>query len=264
MTMKVRMQPEDIEVPEQDPFKNDMLGRKEPVLILTSVVQYIDGPCVLAVDGHWGAGKSTFIKIWSQYLRQENFHVVSFNAWETDFSEDPFVALSNELSEELDKYEESNPMEERIVSLINNLKGATREVVRQSIPGLVKMGTGMDITPFMEIIAKLSSSDTEKSSDEKLTRYQESRKALKNFQSALKDTAAALSESNEDRPLIIVINELDRCRPTYAANLLEVAKHFFAVDNIVFVLSINRSELAHSLCALYGSEFDSEGYLRVS
>ena len=58
-----------------------------------------------------------------------------------------------------------------------------------------------------------------------------------------------------------MIDELDRCRPSYATELLEIAKHLFSVDRIVFVLAINRSELAHSVKALYGSKFDAKGYL---
>ena len=59
-----------------------------------------------------------------------------------------------------------------------------------------------------------------------------------------------------------MIDELDRCRPSYAVELLEVAKHFFAVDNVVFVLAVNRAELAHAVKAMYGADFDAEGYLR--
>ena len=62
--------------------------------------------------------------------------------------------------------------------------------------------------------------------------------------------------------MIVMIDELDRCRPTYAIELLEVAKHLFSVDHIVFVLAINRTELAHSIQAIYGDRFDAEGYLR--
>ena len=65
----------------------------------------------------------------------------------------------------------------------------------------------------------------------------------------------------EGRPLVVMIDELDRCRPSYAVELLEVAKHLFSVDQIVFVLAVNRSELAHSVKALYGDGFDAEGYL---
>ena len=47
-----------------------------------------------------------------------------------------------------------------------------------------------------------------------------------------------------------------------AIELLEIAKHFFSVDQIIFVLAVNRAELAHSVKAFYGSEFDATGYLR--
>lgn len=62
--------------------------------------------------------------------------------------------------------------------------------------------------------------------------------------------------------MIVLIDELDRCRPSYAVELLETAKHLFSVDRVVFVLAVNRSELAHSIRAVYGGEFDALGYLR--
>ena len=61
---------------------------------------------------------------------------------------------------------------------------------------------------------------------------------------------------------MVMINELDRCRPSYAVELLEVAKHLFSADRIVFVLAVNCDQLAHSVTALYGNDFDAEGYLR--
>ena len=66
----------------------------------------------------------------------------------------------------------------------------------------------------------------------------------------------------DDRPLVIGIDELDRCRPSYAIEMLELAKHLFAVDHVVFALAVNRSELAHSVKVLYGQDFDAARYLR--
>ena len=97
---------------------------------------------------------------------------------------------------------------------------------------------------------------------ERLAGYQEARKSVQNFRTVLEDMASTLSESSQNRPLVVVIDELDRCRPSYAVELLEVAKHLFTVDHIVFVLAVNRSELAHSIRSLYGSDFDGDGYLR--
>ena len=87
--MGIRIQPREIDVPENDPFKNDLLGRKESVEVLTHLVGSLEGPCVLAVDAAWGNGKTTFLRIWAQYLRNRGFPVVEFNAWETDFSGTP-------------------------------------------------------------------------------------------------------------------------------------------------------------------------------
>ena len=74
--------------------------------------------------------------------------------------------------------------------------------------------------------------------------------------------AEAVVESNEQRSLIVMIDELDRCRPSYAVELLEVAKHLFEADHIVFALAVNRTQLEHSIRGLYGSDFDAGGYLR--
>lgn len=71
--------------------------------------------------------------------------------------------------------------------------------------------------------------------------------------------------ANESRgkPLIFIIDELDRCRPNYSVLLLEQIKHFFSVPNIVFVLSIDKTQLGNAVCGVYGSEkLDSNEYLK--
>ena len=50
-----------------------------------------------------------------------------------------------------------------------------------------------------------------------------------------------------------MVDELDRCRPSYAVELPEVVKHLFTVDGVVFVIAVNRAELTHSIRALYGT-----------
>jgi hypothetical protein len=59
---------------------------------------------------------------------------------------------------------------------------------------------------------------------------------------------------------VILIDELDRCRPTYAIEMLEAIKHWFCVPNVVFVLAMDREQLSHSIRAVYGQGFDVDGY----
>ena len=246
--MGIRIQPRKIDVPQKNPFKNDCLGRDEPAEILTHLLGSLEGPCVLAIDAMWGNGKTTFLRMWAQHLRNQEFHVVEFNAWETDYAGDPFVALSSELIKGLREYK----VPDKGLKKITN---AATEVLRRVNPGLVQSAIATApipmVAPALAALAKKS-----------LSRYQAAQKSVEAFQDAFQNMAKTLSESHQGRPLVVMIDELDRCRPSYAVELLETAKHLFAVDHIVFVLAVNRSELAHAIRALYGIGFDAEGYLR--
>lgn len=62
-------------------------------------------------------------------------------------------------------------------------------------------------------------------------------------------------------PLFILIDELDRCRPTYAIEMLEQIKHLFDIDGVIFIIATDSAQLAHSISAVYGAEFDARRYL---
>ena len=250
--MGIHAQPREIDVPKNDPFKNDLLDRREAVDTLTHLVANVDGPCVLAVDAAWGAGKTTFLRIWTQHLRNESFSVVEFNAWETDYSEEPFVTLSTELTEGLRLGKTTVPGD-----TAEDLKRASLEVLRWVIPRAMRFAVS-----HVPVVGVEAGEMAASFAEERLSRYSEARTSVKGFRSVLQNMARALSDANENLPLIVAIDELDRCRPSYAIELLEVAKHLFSVDRVVFVLAVNCEQLAHSVKALYGNDFDAEGYLR--
>ena len=250
--MGIRIQPREIEIPEDDPFKNDLLGRKESVEVITHLMGSIEGPCVLAVDAPWGTGKTTFLNIWAQHLRNSGFPVVKFNAWESDFSEDPLVAIAAELIDGLQQY---IPAKHRVK--LGVLKKATPKILIATASGVIRSATHGIIDPSV-----ITDGKEESYAEIRIAQYRDAQSYIHGFKGTLQDIANTLQSSREGLPLILIIDELDRCRPSYAVELLEVAKHLFAVDKIVFVLAINRSELAHSIKVVYGSDFDAEGYLR--
>ncbi len=250
--MGIRVQPREIEIPANDPFRNDLLGRREAVDTLTHLVGNLDGPCAIAVDAAWGFGKTTFLRMWSHHLRNQEFPVLAFNAWETDFSDDPFLTISTELMEGLQSNDANLPGE-----MIEKLKSASQEVLRWMVPSTIRFAASQ-----VPLIGDQLGEATAALAKERLSRYSKSRTSVERFRTVLRDTAAALSEANANRPLMVMIDELDRCRPSYAVELLEVAKHLFSVNRIVFVLAVNCDQLAHSVKALYGNDFDANGYLR--
>lgn len=246
--MGIRIRPKEIEIPdnpEGDPFKNDSLGRKDSAEILTHIVGSIEGPCTMAVDAPWGAGKTTFIRLWHRHLVNNGFTVIRFNAWENDFYDDPFVALCAELSADQNTGIDKNKLMEAGAEVMKHVAwNVSGQVVATLSAGTVNLS---ELAKAHETAIK-----------ERLNQYQDAKDAISDFRGTLQSMAVPAST---EKPLIVMIDELDRCRPSYAVELLEVAKHLFSVDNIIFVLAINRSELEHSIKAIYGTGFNAEGYL---
>lgn len=57
------------------------------------------------------------------------------------------------------------------------------------------------------------------------------------------------------KKLVLVVDELDRCRPDYAMKVLEIIKHFFDVEGLFVIIPTNQSALENSLKALYGIDY---------
>ena len=62
--------------------------------------------------------------------------------------------------------------------------------------------------------------------------------------------------------LLIIIDELDRTRPDYAIRFLEDIKHFFNIENMVFLIAVNSKQMEATAKCLYGQDLDFDGYYR--
>ena len=76
--------------------------------------------------------------------------------------------------------------------------------------------------------------------------YLDQRETKDRLREELTRLSAAVAEET-GRPLVFIIDELDRCRPTFAIELLERVKHIFDVPDLVFVFGVNRAEICKSL-----------------
>ena len=250
--MGIRFQPPVVDIQPGNPFENDLLDREEMAEILTRVVGNVDGPCVIAVDASWGAGKTTFLRMWGQLLRDNSFPVAEFNAWETDYSGEPFVPLTSEITGAIQNW--SGPS---VNPQLDAAKHKSLEILQKAAPGVIRAAASF--IPFVggEVGNVLSSL-----AEEKIKGYQQAQLSISSFKSELQNLANTLWESAGHKPLVVLIDELDRCRPLYAIELLETGKHIFSVNRIVFVIAVNRSELAKSAKVLYGNGFGADAYLR--
>lgn len=251
-----------VEIDAADPFKNDVLDRKANIEILTQFITSYEQSIVLCIDAGWGQGKTTFIKMWQQYLKNQDIPTIYFNAWESDYTDDALIALIGEIGLSIQELVgEDKTTAEKIIGRIYKLVANFTKAAAPTIANLgIKAASGglISADEIFTAFGNLSESLVK----EQITQYEESRKTLGSFKEALSELARCYADGDAHKPLVIFIDELDRCRPNFAIEVLEKAKHLFNVDNIIFVLATDKTQLGHSIRAVYGQGLDVNGYLR--
>lgn len=243
---------EEISAQKYSPFEQDKFDRMTDASILKEIVEALEEGCVIGLNGKWGTGKSTFISIWSRYMESSNYIVVNCNAWENDSLQNPLLGIISEFQEVSNQVD--NIFQKNIFNSV--LKTLNLRTLLSITNDVVKNKTGVDVKGYI----KENDDSVEQVLTECLKEYTDSIKSLKKFKEALSQYVEVCSPHH---PLIFVVDELDRCNPTYAVKTLEIIKHMFNVPRVVFVLAIDKEQLCHSINGYFGSEkFDSEEYLR--
>ena len=232
----------DLEISPEDPWNDDVLGRRDLAARLTRLIQSQKAPFVISIDGSWGTGKTFLLQRWQASLERQGFRAIYFNAWEDDFCDDPLLAILGQLSE----YFKEGKLKE-FASEFFRIAGT---LLKQNALSVLHHYTGLT----GELDGK------EQPQRDLLQEYLDQRATKDELKQHLVKMAAAVYKDSE-HPLVFIIDELDRCRPTFAIELLERVKHIFDVPNLVFVFGINRKELCSALQSVYG-EIDVAVYLR--
>jgi len=251
--MKIKSLP--IKIKETDIFKNDSLDRKLEIENLSQLVMSLDSPFVLSLNSPWGTGKTTFTRLWAAYLRQSERAVVYFNAWETDFSDDPLLSFLGEIDEDFQQLLGGSIESSAAWEKAKKIGG---KIARRSVPALLRIATA-GILDEKDLIEEQASDVIAGLSEDSIEAYLSQKSAIGEFK---KTVEAALARTDDAGPIVIFIDELDRCNPNYAILLLERIKHLFDVRGVVFVLSVDQRQLSHSINGVYGQKFDANTYLK--
>ena len=91
-------------IDEKDPFKEALFGRKDFAESLTNLLRNVDESLVIFVNAPWVTGKTTFAKMWRIQLQNQQLEAIYFDAYATDYHDDPFVCFSGEILELVDKH----------------------------------------------------------------------------------------------------------------------------------------------------------------
>lgn len=222
----------------------------------------------LNIDARWGQGKSYFLERFGKHLEGEGYRVASINAWAEDYVEDPFIGVMAEILKAFGG--EKSAAAKKTMTAMAAATGKVLGVVgKHAAKGVLKKAFGVDGAEMAaevgaeaakagtDTLAELSDAASAKLADTLVKQFEESRQTIAHFKKAL----AKLIAGSGRQPLFVLIDELDRCRPTHAVAILERLKHLFDVDGLVFVLATDTDQLRHAINAVYGASFDSRGYL---
>lgn len=234
----------------QSPFEGDLLERPESASVLRQLVDIFSDGSVIGLNGKWGSGKTTFLTYWELYMQRLGYNVIHFNSWENDDVDDPLLALIAEFKRL------SGNDNTRWKAVANNLGKITLAMLPSILAALAQHFTGLDVKDIVE----KGSDEVVNIVESAIENYSSQKKTIKAFKESLSEY---VSDHAGGKPLVYVIDELDRCNPAFAVKTLERIKHLFDIENVVYILAIDQIQLCNSIKGYYGSEhFDAVDYLR--
>lgn len=245
----------------------DLLDRKKVAVKYVDFVNKLKGNHTIALDSPWGTGKSTFIDYMCDEFDREEESVktkdiyIKYNAWENDYTNEPLLSLINEFFE---KVKEKNLYrEDELKDLMTHSYNAVKKIGKASIKGLINKAIGDEAASEIESALNAGTQTaTDLIIDNTFKELSESKKSREEFINELESVTKKILEEKEKDKLIFIIDELDRCKPTFAIELLESIKHLFSINEIVFLIAVDKEQLSESIKAVYGSGFDSRTYLQ--
>lgn len=221
--------------------------------------ELIQSGLVVSLDAPFGAGKTTFLQMWVNDLRARREQKLDLpvpiiiNAWEDDYCGDPLTSMLAALAKSLDELEgkknsdKKKDFTEGVKDVWWLLVGAGGTYVEHKL--------GFDPAKVAELAEKKK--EGRGKTPDFITLYETRRTALNDIRTKLAECFGGSTPK-----AIVMIDELDRCRPDYAIHYLEVIKHIFNIPGLAFVLAVDKAQLESSTKALFGAGLDFPEYYR--
>lgn len=238
------------------------------------------GVKTVALDGNWGSGKTFFVKSAILLMNEKSKSRLSekiekllknstdeqarnlkkqltelpdcklcsfyYDAWLHDSDQYPTLSILNSLCED----KNCHPNTVGVKDIISCLPDVLR-------PILEKVSVISSFYTIRDTISQVLSKLPENKYNDLLSSAQN----IKNTQILMKELLSKVVEELSCEKLVIFIDELDRCNPLYAVKLLEEIKHYYSSEKVLFVFSVNLTQLKNAVNSVYGENFESFKYL---
>ena len=204
--------------------------------------------------------------MWQGLLKEKGIPSIYIDAFQNDYTEDAFISIASAITSYVDKHsvesQKSSDFKDKAKKVGVRLLSWTAKIgIKAATLGVIKES---DIDALSEIGEDVAADTSETIADlvkERLSAHDKEADLIRSFRESLSDLPATLMDNSSGR-LVIVIDELDRCKPSFAVEVLEKIKHLFSVTNVVFVLVMHKQQLEEAIRSVYGSNIDAHTYLQ--
>lgn len=222
-------------------WENDLFGRKQYADRLTRLIHNTQGPYVIGLTSPWGSGKTFFLQAWRRQLLADAKPCIYFNAWEQDASGDPLVNLMAAIHHQVQQT--SWPQ------MLHAMRDAVLKLAGFGVQLMKGAAFGLGVTGNPAATAANAGAEGLRNLTDRISGYYST---VRQFNAELTKLAADTALMAGGFPLFIMVDELDRCRPSYAIDLLERIKHLFNVPHVVFLLAVDSSQLLQQVEHTFG------------
>ncbi len=208
---------------EKAPFNDCFKSIELFGVALKNDIETKETPHVLLLDADYGMGKTFFVTRFTQYLRNNKIDTIYFSAWDNDYMPEAFISFTKEIIGYINKKYKASKWKTDVLNLFSKIE----DVVSAT---------------------SISFCDVQISSAELIKAFKKETDPIIEFKKELKKFIKKIPNNK----LVIIVDELDRCRPDYAMKILECIKHFFDIEGLFIVIPTNKEALHDSTTALFG------------
>lgn len=258
------MTEENVQEIEETNNKIDLLNRQPFVQKIIKVCELLSknkkNAC-FAINGQWGIGKSFVLEMFEKQIAQiqnedtatNQYFLFHYNCWNYDYYDEPIVAIVSSMLDEIDEKEHLLNADQKVqVKAILKIIGKN---LLDKGNDTIKEKTGIDLNKLVDEFKNGKEDISAKI--EKNNEYDD----YFNFKKVLNSLKETIKQLAQDKTVLIVVDELDRCLPEYTIKVLERLHHVFdEIPNVQVIISMDKSQLAHTVKQIYG-DTDVEKYL---
>lgn len=203
----------------------------------------------ILINGSWGSGKTVFINDLCENIKLKNdYNIIKYDSFEYDFYDNPYIPLFSFLHDKL-----------KVPIDIDKLTNITSKQIDKTLLNTMYL----IVNELFKVKTGKSINEIKKQFEEIKNSFNEENKIYKEFKELEKiknDIKSVLKNETKKKPIIFIIDELDRCKPTFAVGTLEILKYFLDIENFIIILSLDEKQLQESVKTIYGQGMNSDIY----